>query len=152
MQVLGSFLSPGFFCVGISSFANALPNASPQPILNTPLDPLEGEAAVTHDDATIFWRDDPTKDAGQGTKAPTEQVLMRKPNKTCLKCTMIVCAGCWVDNEASTRGVGFFFACGLLFSVGTLRGLSASTINPCYVPPPKVIRCFSQPSWTPRPE
>lgn len=94
----------------MSSFANALPNASPQPILNTPPDPLEDEAAVTDDDATISWCDDRTKDAGQGTKAPTEQVLIRRPNNMRLECTMIVYAGFWVDNEASTRGVGLYLA------------------------------------------
>lgn len=99
MQVLGSFLSPGFFCAGMSSFANALPSASPHPILNTPPDPLEDEAAVTDDDATIFWCHDPAKDAGQGTNAPTEQMLTARPSNTRVTCTMMFYVTVWIDEE-----------------------------------------------------
>lgn len=78
MQVLGSFLSPGFFCLPISSLANAFPKASPHPMLKAvPL--VEGERVADADDAPCArWEDN---NVGRGTKALTEQALATRAIK-----------------------------------------------------------------------
>lgn len=83
MQVLGSLLRPGFFWGAMSSFAKALPSASPHPMCNAP--GRRGGVGVADDrcdEASARCWFDFADAAGLGTKAPTEQTLTTKAIRT----------------------------------------------------------------------
>lgn len=115
MQVLGSFFNPGFLAGPISSFANALPSASPNPIRNAPALPLP-LASVVHvaDDAIVAWFNGLAKDTVQGTKALTEQALTTRARSTRAKFIIGGLAEWWVVTSTSTSLFDFLVSARLV--------------------------------------